>query len=525
MKAIKDKQSLISNIVIFAAIIIFVNLISINLFKRLDFSDGKVYSLSESSKKVIRELDDRLVAKAYFSKNLPGQYADTQRYARDLLAEYEAYARGRFHFEFVSEENVKEEARKNMIQPVKLQVVENDKIEVREVYMGIAFFYQDKNEVIPIVQNTRGLEYDITSSIKKITAIGLSRVAFFQGEEDKQIDPRSPQTEYQELRQMISSNYEMMPTDLESPLDSDVSVLLFTGVKDSLTVTQLYNLDQYLMNGGNLVVFQDKVDTNLQEGRADLIQSNIFPILENYGIYVKNNLVQDAECSQVSVQQRQGIFVMNIPVKYPFFPISNNMNKNHPIVANLDNLVFVFVSEIDAERVKQGVNFEPLIYSSKNSGQNIGRFDLSYEKYMKTDLKTLFKESPKVLAGMYSGHFESYFTDNEQAQNENYIPSTDNAKILLVADADFIKASAGGGSPTNVNFAMNAMDYLSGNEELVSLRSRETEYRPLKELENHTRKLVKWLNILVPAALLIIFGIIRYKMILAKRQMVGKIYE
>lgn len=56
-----------------------------------------------------------------------------------------------------------------------MRVVENDKFEVREVYMGLVFHYMDKTETIPVVQNTQGVEYDITSTLKKISSIGMKK--------------------------------------------------------------------------------------------------------------------------------------------------------------------------------------------------------------------------------------------------------------------------------------------------------------------------------------------------------------
>ena len=104
------------NLIIFVAIIVLVNLVSITIFTRMDLSKGKIYSLSKSSKEAVRNLEDRLVVKAYFSKNLPGEFADARRFANDLLSEYQAYSRGKLRFEFLDpkdENRLKEEARKN----------------------------------------------------------------------------------------------------------------------------------------------------------------------------------------------------------------------------------------------------------------------------------------------------------------------------------------------------------------------------------------------------------------------------
>ena len=50
---------------------------------------------------------------------------------------------------------------------MQLQVIENDKVEIKKVYMGSVLLYEDKREVIPVIQTSTGLEYDITTKIKK----------------------------------------------------------------------------------------------------------------------------------------------------------------------------------------------------------------------------------------------------------------------------------------------------------------------------------------------------------------------
>lgn len=525
----KEIKSRSTNLIIFIAILVFINLVSQRIFTRFDLTEGNIYSLSEASKKVIKNLDSRLVVKAYFSKELPSQVADSKRFTRDLLAEYQAYSHGKFRFEFVDpaeKEKLKEEARKNRIQPATLRVNENDKLVVKEVYLGLAFFYEDQTATIPLVQNTQGLEYDITSKIKKITEIDLKKIAFF-GEEEEMTRRQQMQGitgNYEQLKTQISENYEIKETGLEEKLDEDVKTLIFAGIKDSLSENQLFNLDQFIMKGGNVIFFQEKVSADIQTQKADVVKSNLFPMLNHYGIEMENNLVLDASCGEVQVRQQQGMFNMAIPVKYPFLPILTNVNQEHEIVKNLDQMQMVYASEIKAPESKTNLNFEPLIYTSDNSGQVTGpRYQIGYQKYFKKDLKQMFNEEKKVVAALFSGKFQSYFAESEEYPKA--VKETDNAQIILVSDSDFIKETSGGQSPGNKNFTLNALDYLSSNSILIGLRSREVTHRPLKEVSNATRKVVKWLNILLPSILLIIYGIFRYKSELRKRKHIGELYE
>jgi gliding-associated putative ABC transporter substrate-binding component GldG len=519
------KKHILTNTIIFVVIIIFLNLVAVSIFGRIDLTKGKVYALSSSSKQVVRSLEDRLVIKAYFSKNLPGEYADTRRLVQDKLSEYQAFSRGRLRFEFIDpsdEEKLKKEAQENGIFPASMRVIENDKLEIREVYMGMAFHYQGRKEALPLIQSTRGLEYDITKTIKKITAAGLKKIAFFPKQEQPQQMPgypQMPQGNYTNIRRYISENYELIDTDLREEVPI-VEALIFTGVQDSLEVVQLYNLDQFIMRGGNVLMFQDRVFADLQTQTAEPIRSNLFDLLEFYGIKIKTNLVADAECGQVNLQQQRGFFRMNTPVSYPFLPLVTKVNSDNMIVKNVDPMQMIFVSEIDT---MSSLNYEPLLYSSANSGLiSFPRLDIGLEKYMNKNLKAMFSDGPYHLGGIFSGHFSSYF--GREADFEG-IAETMSSSIILVPDAEFIQDSGAAGMQGNLAFTLNAVDYLAAESDLIKIRSRETQFKPLKDISNSAKKIVRWINILLPSILLILLGILRYQRQLQNRKFLGELYE
>lgn len=522
-----NRKNIWTGFIILLAIIIFVTLLSQSFFTRLDFTRGKIYSLSKASKQAVKNLDDRMIVKAYFSKSLPGEYADARRFTQDLLDEYQAYSGGNLRYEFVDpkdEDELKEEAQKNQIQPMTMRVNEQDQLVLREIYMGLAFLYQDKVESIPFVQNTQGLEYDITKTIKKISAQSMKQLAFFSTDnEEVAIGRGQTATPYQSVRQMIAESYEVNDTDMMEPLTIDTDALLITSIMDSISEEQLYNLDQYIMQGGNVLLFQDQVIADIQQSQASVNNSNLFELLEHYGIVAKKNLVADAECGQIQITQSRGFFRVNTPVKYPFFPIVTQRNKENPIVKNLDIMQMVFVSEIDTSKAVS--SFEPLLYTSSNSGQATGpRFDIGYNKFMQKDLKKELQEGQKILAGIYSGSFTSYYVESEE--HPDTIPETDNAKIIFVPSGNFIREGAGAGVQGNLDFTLNSVDYLTGDASLIQIRSRETEYRPLKPVEtNSMRQLIKWANILLPSLLLIIYGILRWRKETKRKSHIGDLYE
>lgn len=531
-----DKQAILANIVILLGILIFVNLISINFFRRIDLSKGKIYSLSRSSIETVRQLPNRIIIKAYFTRNLPGQYADLNRYTRDLLSEYQAYSRGRLRFEFIDpsdEERLRQEAQRNQIMPVSMRVIEDDKLEVREVYMGLAFLYEGETETIPLIQSTRGLEYDITSTIKSLTDIDLRRIGLFTSDDPPppthpQFRGQQPTSNYSRLRELITSHYELVEIDLEDDVPTNLDVLIFGGVNDSLSLEQHYHLDQYLMSGGNLLLFQNRVDVDFQNQVPTPIESNIFDLLKHYGIKIDNNLVADANSGQINVQMQQGIFTVNRPVQYPFLPIVNSISSDNIITDNLENLQFIFASRI-SEPINDRLTMTPLIFSSENSSvTSPPDYRIGIDQYMNRDLRQIFRDGPVLMSALFEGFIESYYIDMFPEDRENYPEfgyENPNAKIIVVADHDLIQDHGAISVPGNLAFILNSIDYLVDDTVLINLRTRETEFRPLREIGSNAKKVVRWINIILPSIILIIFGILNYHHEVKKRKYIGELYE
>ena len=518
------------NFIILVVIVIFVTLLSQSFFTRLDFSKGKVYTLSKASKHSVENLDDIMVVKAYFSKSLPAEYADNRRFTQDLLDEYQAYSGGKLRYEFVDpkgEDDLKKEAENNQITPKRKQVIEDDQVAIRDIYMGLAFLYQDKVEAIPFIENTQGLEYYITQAVKKISAQKMKQVAFYTSDNELVKVREGQAYPYQTIRQMISGSYELSDNDLTKPLTADISALIISGVADTLAEEQLYNLDQYIMQGGKVLIFQDRVKVNYQNRPASVYESNLFDLLESYGIVAKKNLVEDSDCitGEVDVPMRKNntFTIEQVIYKLPFFMNVENKNTDNVIVKKIDKAMMYFVSEIDTTLVIN--DFTPLFYSSNHSAQTTGPpFDMSNYQYIENDQKPLFTEGRKTLAGMYSGSFHSYFEGN--SAYPDVITSTENAQVIFVPCGSFIREDATGKWSGNQIFALNAVDYLAGDQDLIEIRSKGTELRPLNKPESKTtRQLVKWLNILFPSILLILIGIFRWRRESSRKIRIGDLYE
>jgi len=491
------RRSILLPAAILLVILVLVNMISRNWFLRLDLTDNKIYSLSESSRSVVSKIDDLLTMKVYFSDNLPGEYGNNRRYLQDILEEYEAYSNGNIRFEFYSpetDEDLEKDAQKSGIQPVQLQVVENDKLEVKKVFMGMVILYEDKREVIPVIQTTTGLEYAITTKIKKLVDTEKKILAIARtGDETPAND---------NITNLLRQSYQVRSINLKNPIPETIRVILMNGVQDSLTTEEEENLKDFIARGGGVLLAQGRVKPNLRTQRGNEIKSNIFDLLDQYGLHIQKNLVLDRVCGRVNVMQNMGFFRMNVPMEYPFLPIIRNFNADDPVVGGLEQMQLIFPSEIklDSVVVDSNISVTPLLTTSNHTATMSGFYNLSPDPQTNPLLKKL-NQPKKILAARA-----------EIINPENNLMG----QIILVSDSEFLLDDGGGASPENHVFVLNAVDYLMGDRELIALRSREITNRPLKEISDDAKRTWKWVNIVLPSLLIVAFGF--YRMRWKKRQ-------
>ena len=164
---------------IYLIIVVLVNIAGITLFFRLDLSANKMYSISDASKKAVSTLSEPLTIKVFFTKDLPAPHNSTERYLHDLLAEYAVHASRHFNYSFhdvsAEEGELSEESQENQklannygIHPVQIQAIEKDEVKFQRAYMGLVVIHGDLIERIPTIASTEGLEYKLTTAIRKL---------------------------------------------------------------------------------------------------------------------------------------------------------------------------------------------------------------------------------------------------------------------------------------------------------------------------------------------------------------------
>jgi gliding-associated putative ABC transporter substrate-binding component GldG len=500
----KKQTQALGQMFLVLAILIVVNFISVRIFGRLDLTSQNVYTLSDASKKLVNHLDDRLTIKAYFTEELPSPYNNNRRTTLDLLNEYKAFAGANLHFEFInpSGEKGEEEARQQGIPPVEVQVVKEDKFEVKRAYMGLVLMYEDRKEVLPVIQNLSSLEYDMSGAIKRLVVRTKKKIGFTTGHQETPIF---------QLRaaQLVRGQYDPMMIDLakNEPIGPDVAALVVLAPNAPFNDSAAYQIDQYIMRGGKVAFLLNKVRADLQSQQrmGQELQLGLEDMLASYGIRLNADLIRDVQCTNINVVQQQGAFQMQSAVPYVYLPIVSTFSQNNVIVKDLQSVLFYFVSSVDTSgATARGIKTEVLARSSKRSGRQTGFFLL--DPFMKYGQES-FNESGIPLAAVAEGSFSSYFNGKPLVPQIAKSPDT---RIIVVGDGDFMRDELAG-SRGNMTFFANIIDYLADDAGLITIRSKNIVEPPLEQVTDGVKQSIKAINLVLPSLLVIGYGIFRWR--------------
>ena len=196
--------------------------------------------LSPSSKTIVSKLDDRLTIKVYFSDDLPSELGNTRRFLQDILEEYQALSDDVSFFFHApeSDSELEEQARKDGIQPVQMQALENDQMVVKKVYLGMVLLFENKKEIIPLIQSTAGLEYMISTKIKSLINVDKKTIGLMALNDEEQ-----PKTD--NLTSQLNQHYNFRSVDPKTDIPENIDVLLVSGGVDSVEENTISNLNSF----------------------------------------------------------------------------------------------------------------------------------------------------------------------------------------------------------------------------------------------------------------------------------------
>jgi gliding-associated putative ABC transporter substrate-binding component GldG len=494
------KQKIITSLLLLAGILVVLNFLANKFFLRVDFTEGGQYTLSDATKNILKSLEEPVTVTAYFSENLPPDVAKVKSDFKDMLTEYNSVSGGKIAYQFLNpnEDQQKEmEAQQNGIRPVVINVREKDQMKQQKAYLGAVLQYGEKKEVIPLVQPGSAMEYDLSSNIKKMIVKEKVQVGFLQGNGEPSLQA-IPQ-----LAQQLSIIYDIKPVTVNDStnIPANLKTLVIVAPKDTIPPVVFSKLDAFLASGGRILVAINTVEGDFSTASGKSINTGLENWLSKKGIKIDDDFIIDVNSGNVMVRQNQGMFVMNTPVKFPYLPIIAKFDK-HPITSGIEQVLMPFASPVIVNPPDTSFHYVNLAFTSDKTGLQKPPV---YFDVMKNWRREDFPKSSLPVAVAINGKIDGA-----------------NTKMVVFGDGDFAVNGEGQNQmqlqPDNVNLMANAIDWLSDDTGLISLRTKDVTSRPLSpDIEEGTKTFVKYLNFLLPIFLTVIYGVVRYRIRKSKR--------
>ena len=521
-------------VAIILGILVLINFLSTRRFIRADLTEDKRYTISKATKNVLGALDDIVTITAYFS-TAPAEVARIRRDVGDVLDEYNAFS-DKLQIDFVNpadfDDAQKQELRFKGIPEVQINVVKKDKAEIANVYMGLSIGYGGKEETLPIVRSTANLEYELTSTILKVTTKEAKTVGFLTGHGEFDINDQN----YQQLRQLLDKNgqgqYNITSVSLQDgeAVDATVTTLVVAGVKQPLTEREKYELDQFIMRGGRAIFLVDPIQLPPNTLQATPLSTGLNDLLEHHGTKLGNNLLIDRRFHD-SARFQQGRMTVFQP--YPYFVkiIKPNFSAEHTVTNQLETLTLPWTSSLEIIP-KEGITATALARTSE-FGQTIQGYYNLMPNVRIPDAETQAYPVAVALAGT----FKSFYTDKEiptvasedttEAEDSESVTSeqadaarttiteSPQTQIVVVGTAQFLTQMR----PDGVDFFLNTVDSLTLGDALIGIRSQRITDRPLRiktpdgefrEVSEFEKNFIRYLCTVGVSLLVVIFGLVRY---------------
>lgn len=562
----KARNKDIVGFLIALGIVILVNIISAQLYFRLDLTSENRYSLSEPTKNLLKQLDDQVYVTVYLEGNFPASFKRLRNETKEMLDEFRSYSDGLVEFEFINpSENpdMKERDRvyRNLYQkglrPTDLEIKDEDGTSKKIVWPGAIINYRENEAAVQLLksqfgappevvlnQSIESLEYELAAAIKRISNPEIKRIAFIEGHGElnkfESADAMRTLREFHEVER-VALNENLSSLSERSFVDSNTArvvnkydLIIVADPDSSFSDKDKFILDQFLMHGGKIIWMIDPVlasmdslmkqNTLLAVPRSLNLEDQLF----EYGVRFNNDLVQDLRAAPIPIVSGQyGTQARTQLYPWLFFPLITSKN-NHPINKNIDVVRAQFTSSIDLvgnDALKKTVILSSsdktkLVKAPTRVSLNMLSFEPPVEQFNKKDIPIAV-----LVEGKFSSIFRNRMTARMYTSGEiNYKDEGVESMQLFIADGDLIRNrynsetneyyALGMDKYTqqvygNKDFFLNAVNYMLDESGLILSNTKSFKIRLLnRQTINQNRLAIQLLNTAAPIGLILIFGLV-----------------
>ena len=497
---------------------LFFNIITFKILvnKKIDLTTDKLYTVSENTKSIIKNLSEPINIKLFFSNSLSkelSQIRDYEKRVRELLMSYKKISNKNITIEIIDPRPfTDQEDLANVYGIQGLQLNE----EGERFYFGAVFSNSvDDTAVIPFFELDREqfLEYDLTKTIYNLANTSKPNIGLISGLPlVGRVNNSQGNAQYERpffIYQTLSEFFNVIDLSLEvSEIPQNVDQLLIVHPKNLSDVT-LYAIDQFVMTGKGVTIFTDpfsEFDNNLSkpESEKDFSNSNLSRLFTSWGFDMKPGMVigDIVNGRKVSLGPSNDQKIVTYVL---WLAIQQNLLSNTDIItSNLDYIFLKSAGSIENLNTNSSLVIEPLISTSKES-MLIERYKMQFRADPEQLLKDFVSQDKSYIIGArIKGQLDSAFTMEDikkiELDTKQHINNIKDANIILFADTDLLSDNTwiseqdlfGRNSITpiadNGRMVVNSIESMSGGRNLIGLRGRGSSNRPFLVIEDLQKK-------------------------------------
>ncbi len=570
--------------------LILINIIGALINVKIDMTEDHRYSLSPGTEKFLankKNFENRISLKIYLEGELPAEIQSYRNAIEDKLKDFKSIAGDRIEYQFIDPNkghaNKKEEyfflrgIFDKGILPTKVVYVKKGVQSQLILWAGAEVSYtsngvvketyiqflpgtpngqpMELSRLNPIIENAlNNLEYNILSALRKISQNDKKRIGFLQGHgelnEHQTMNARSVLSPYFYLTS-LALNQKQSLNEL-----NELDGLIIANPTKPFNDLELYFIDQFVMNGGRLMVFMNALHHN-----EDTLAKNQFDhttrrnlviekMLFDYGINLQENYVYDRVCGYRKVRLNTAS-----TLSWPYHVLASP--SMHPITRNIDPVSLEYANELHLIQTPN-VKLSKVLTSSSNANRSGLAPQISLRDFDIFGQNPAFVENPEdainkiTLAAMAEGHIPSHFINRDVIINidtlaslipvnyrQKQVKSKKETKVFVVGNGTFLANEydsilVGGkyeyrstppfpfnalkyskipdlnGRPQiygNQEFIQNLVDYMMGDNSVLDIRSRQIEFKEMDKMKLQAEgERLRYLNLLIPVGLIFSFA-------------------
>ena len=538
----QTKKNILPFLLLFAVIIV-INIVGNFYFKRFDLTQDKRYTLSESTIKLIENIEEPVFIDVFLEGNFPPEFKRLQNETRQILEEFRSH-NSNLVFQFTNPLEDESQAQQYVEELIKLGFMPTNinsnkkgKKEVIQIFPWAIANQNEKSVRVPLLVNNFGnspseninssvqlLEFAFADAITKITTEKKKRIAVLKGNgemADKyQADYLLNLKEYYQLGEFNFDSLQDNPQKILENLNRFDAALIVKPT-EAFSDNEKYILDQFVMNGGKSMWLIDKVvadiDSLQNENNATLAyprELNLDDLFFKYGVRINYQLVQDLLSTPITAQSAQG----DVPIDWLYSPIIKSDN-NHTINKNINLIKLEFANTLDT--LKNGIKKTVLLKSSPQSKAVGAPLEVNLYEFMEGLDEQSYNKGNQNIGVLLEGKFTSGFKNRVKPfPSKNNLESGKENKMIVIADGDIVnynyvnKKPLNGGIDQwtqqvygNKEFLLNAMNYLLDDSGLINIRNKEVKLAFLdKEKVEKDYTYIQLLTVGLPILLLLLFA-------------------